>query len=151
MTTMRIAIFFLLAGCLGCGGSNPTSSNNSGGPTSVSDSQYTTTSSGLKYFDLTVGNGTVATSGNVVTAHYDGWLQNGQKFDSSHDRGQPFVFPLGSGAVIPGWDEGVAGMRIGSKRQLVIPSSLAYGATGAPPAIPPNATLIFEVEVLAVD
>jgi len=109
-----------------------------------------TTSSGLQYIDLKVGLGPTAQAGQTVSVHYTGWLENGKKFDSSVDRGQPFSFPLGAGRVIKGWDEGVQGMKIGGKRKLIIPSQLGYGARGAGGAIPPNATLIFEVELLGV-
>jgi len=115
----------------------------------------TKTDSGLEFKDLVVGSGAQATAGQQVTVHYTGWLQNpdgsaGKKFDSSLDRGQPFDFPLGAGRVIRGWDEGVAGMKVGGKRRLVIPAALGYGARGAGGAIPPNATLIFDVELLGV-
>lgn len=106
--------------------------------------------SGLKYEDLEEGTGTEATAGNKVTVHYTGWLEDGSKFDSSHDRNDPFQFSLGAGMVIKGWDEGVAGMKIGGKRKLTIPSELGYGANGAGGVIPPNATLIFDVELLEV-
>ena len=109
-----------------------------------------TTSSGLQYIDLKVGTGPTAQAGQTVSVHYTGWLENGKKFDSSVDRGQPFSFPLGAGRVIKGWDEGVQGMKVGSKRKLIIPSNLGYGARGAGGVIPPNATLIFEVELLGV-
>jgi len=109
-----------------------------------------TTSSGLQYVDLKVGTGATAQAGQTVTVHYTGWLENGKKFDSSVDRGQPFSFPLGAGRVIKGWDEGVQGMKVGGKRKLIIPSALGYGARGAGGAIPPHATLIFEVELLGV-
>lgn len=109
-----------------------------------------TTGSGLKYVDLVVGTGPVAASGNLVTVHYTGWLTNGTKFDSSVDRHDPFSFPIGSGKVIRGWDEGVAGMKVGGKRKLTIPSQLGYGARGAGGVIPPNATLVFDVELLEV-
>jgi len=109
-----------------------------------------TTASGLKYEDLTVGSGAEAIAGKTVSVHYTGWLENGTKFDSSLDRGEPFMFQLGAGEVIAGWDEGVAGMKVGGKRRLVIPSDLGYGARGAGGVIPPNATLIFEVELLAI-
>ncbi len=108
----------------------------------------TTTTSGLQYTDEVVGAGDTAKSGQTVSVHYTGWLTDGKKFDSSKDRNQPFSFKLGAGQVIRGWDEGVAGMKIGGKRRLVIPAELGYGARGASGAIPPNATLIFEVELL---
>lgn len=113
-----------------------------------------TTESGLKYIDHKVGDGTAAAKGDTVEVHYTGWLyedgKRGEKFDSSLDRGQPFKFELGAGRVIRGWDEGVEGMKIGGKRELIIPSELGYGSRGAAGAIPPNATLDFEVELLKV-
>lgn len=109
-----------------------------------------TTASGLKYEDLKVGSGAEAVAGKTVSVHYTGWLEDGTKFDSSVDRGEPFSFRLGAGGVIAGWDEGVAGMKVGGKRRLVIPSALGYGTRGAGGVIPPNATLIFEVELLSV-
>jgi FKBP-type peptidyl-prolyl cis-trans isomerase FkpA len=109
-----------------------------------------TTPSGLKYQDLALGDGAVAESGKSVTVHYTGWLTDGTKFDSSVDRGQPFAFTLGAGQVIRGWDEGVRGMKVHGKRRLTIPSDLGYGQQGAAGVIPPNATLIFEVELLGV-
>ena len=117
----------------------------------------TTTPSGLQYEDTTVGNGATAQAGNKVTVHYTGWLYDptgnkdrGRKFDSSKDRGDPFKFDLGAGSVIRGWDEGVQGMQVGGTRVLRIPPELGYGARGAGGVIPPNATLVFEVELLAV-
>jgi len=109
------------------------------------------TDSGLKYEDIEVGSGDEANAGHKVTVHYTGWLEDGTKFDSSLDRNDPFQFSLGAGMVIRGWDEGVAGMKIGGKRKLTIPSELGYGANGAGGVIPPNATLIFDVELLAVN
>ncbi len=100
--------------------------------------------------ELTVGEGAEAVAGKHVTVHYTGWLTNGAKFDSSLDRNDPFDFPLGRGHVIRGWDEGVAGMKVGGKRKLTIPPEMGYGARGAGGVIPPNATLVFEVELLGV-
>jgi FKBP-type peptidyl-prolyl cis-trans isomerase len=100
--------------------------------------------------DLTVGEGAEAVAGEEVTVHYTGWLTNGSKFDSSKDRYQPFSFPLGAGHVIKGWDQGVVGMKVGGKRKLTIPPELGYGARGAGGVIQPNATLVFEVELLQV-
>ena len=115
----------------------------------------TTTDSGLQYEDTTVGEGAEAKAGQQVTVHYTGWLRNddgtqGAKFDSSKDRNDPFQFNLGAGQVIRGWDEGVQGMKVGGQRRLTIPASLGYGARGAGGVIPPNATLIFDVELLEV-
>lgn len=109
-----------------------------------------TTPSGLKYEDSVEGSGAVAAAGQTVSVHYTGWLENGSKFDSSKDRNDPFRFRLGAGQVIRGWDEGVQGMKIGGTRKLTIPSELGYGARGAGGVIPPNATLIFEVELLEI-
>ncbi len=111
---------------------------------------------GLKYTDTKVGTGTEATPGHSVKVHYTGWLQTpagqkGTKFDSSVDRGEAFTFVLGAKQVIRGWDEGVSGMKVGGKRTLTIPPDLGYGSRGAPGAIPPNATLIFDVELLGVE
>ena len=110
----------------------------------------TTTDSGLVIEELEVGTGDEARAGREVTVHYTGWLTDGTKCDSSVDRAQPFSFPLGAGHVIKGWDEGVSGMKVGGKRKLTIPASLGYGARGAGGVIPPNATLVFEVELLRV-
>jgi FKBP-type peptidyl-prolyl cis-trans isomerase FkpA len=109
------------------------------------------TDSGLKYEDITEGDGDIAAAGQMVTVHYTGWLTDGNKFDSSKDRNDPFKFKLGAGNVIRGWDEGVAGMKIGGTRKLTIPANLGYGAQGAGGVIPPNATLVFEVELLGLD
>jgi FKBP-type peptidyl-prolyl cis-trans isomerase len=115
-----------------------------------SEPQEQTTASGLRYIDFGGGSGDEAAAGDRVAVHYTGTLENGTKFDSSRDRGQPFEFHLGQGQVIKGWDEGVAGMRVGDKRRLIIPSNLGYGSRGAGGVIPPNATLIFEVELLGM-
>jgi FKBP-type peptidyl-prolyl cis-trans isomerase FkpA len=115
---------------------------------------YQTLPSGLQIDDVKVGTGAEAKTGDDVSVHYTGWLyqneQAGQKFDSSKDRGDPFSFPLGAGHVIKGWDDGVAGMKIGGTRRLIIPPAMGYGARGAGGVIPPNATLLFEVELLGV-
>ena len=109
-----------------------------------------TTDSGLQYQDLQEGTGPATKAGDTVEVHYTGWLKDGTQFDSSHDRKQPFAFKLGAGRVIQGWDQGVAGMKVGGKRKLHIPPELGYGARGAGNAIPPNAQLIFEVELLKI-
>ena len=108
------------------------------------------TDSGLKYMDLVEGEGSTAQAGQTVSVHYTGWLTDGTKFDSSLDRNAPFNFPLGGGRVIRGWDEGVQGMKVGGKRKLTIPPHLGYGSMGAGGVIPPNATLVFEVELLGI-
>ena len=120
-----------------------------GGPTKVTGAA-TKTASGLEYWDIKVGTGAVAVAGHHVKVDYTGWLTDGKKFDSSVGTGRPFDFLLGGGQVIKGWDEGVAGMKVGGKRQLRIPPDLAYGAKGYPGAIPPNATLIFDVQLVDV-
>ena len=113
-------------------------------------SKMTTTDTGLKYTDLVVGKGAAPAKGKKVSVHYTGTLENGTKFDSSVDRNEPFSFVIGVGQVIKGWDEGVMSMKVGGKRKLVIPSNLGYGARGAGGVIPPNATLLFDVELLDV-
>lgn len=109
-----------------------------------------TTASGLKYVEMTVGTGAAPQTGQVVQAHYTGWLTDGKKFDSSRDRGQTFAFPLGQGRVIKGWDEGIASMKVGGRRLLIIPPTLGYGERGAGGVIPPNATLVFDVELVGI-
>lgn len=111
--------------------------------------------SGLQYEDTKIGEGDVARSGFMVTVHYTGWLKSrdgstGRQFDSSRDNDEPFSFRIGSGQVIQGWDEGVQGMRVGGIRKLIVPAYLGYGSRGAPPRIPPNSTLIFDIELLAL-
>ena len=125
-----------------------TVSAQTGGPTKVTG-KAKTTASGVQYWDITPGTGATAVSGKRVTVNYTGWLTTGKKFDSSVGK-QPFKFKLGGGEVIQGWDDGVAGMKVGGKRQLRIPPNLAYGAQGVRGVIPPNSTLIFDVELLDV-
>ena len=129
-----------------------------GSDVAMEGSEMTTTESGLMITTTQAGSGAEAAAGNSVSVHYTGWLYDpenedgrGTKFDSSVDRGQPFGFALGAGRVIAGWDEGVAGMLVGEKRELIIPSDLAYGSRGAGGVIPPDATLLFEVELLAIE
>lgn len=150
-----LTLFAVLAVAFGCGSTNkPNTSSTPSTPGTSSpmkvNGQPTTTASGLQYWDIVVGTGVTAAPGSTVKVHYSGFLTTGEKFDSSRDRGEPFSFPLGAGQVIKGWDEGVAGMKVGGKRQLRIPPDLGYGASGAGGAIPPNATLIFDVELLEV-
>ena len=124
--------------------------NNQAPATTGTTATEVTMQDGLKYTDDQVGTGAVATAGKTAVVHYTGWLLDGTKFDSSRDRNQPFSFPLGAGQVIKGWDEGVAGMKVGGKRTLIVPPALGYGARGAGGVIPPNATLKFDVELLDV-
>jgi len=119
--------------------------------TGTTSGATTAVPAGLKIDDIKVGTGAEAVSGKTVTVHYTGTLTDGKKFDSSVDRGQPFKFTLGAGQVIQGWDKGFAGMKVGGKRKLTIPPELGYGERGAGGAIPPNATLIFDVELLGVE
>jgi len=132
----------------GAAGQTPTPEAE-GGPPSVSG-EATVTASGLQIIDVEVGSGDSPQTGQTVTVHYTGWLADGTKFDSSVDRGQPFSFTIGTGQVIEGWDEGVATMKVGGKRRLIIPPELGYGASGYPPVIPENAQLIFDVELLEI-
>jgi peptidylprolyl isomerase len=120
-----------------------------GGPPAVSG-EPTTTASGLQFIDVEVGSGDSPQTGQTVVVNYTGWLADGTKFDSSLDSGQPFSFTIGIGKVIKGWDEGVASMKLGGKRRLIIPPDLGYGANGYPPIIPGNAQLIFDVELLEI-
>jgi peptidylprolyl isomerase len=143
---MAIAIATVVVGAVAAGTPIPATAQSAG--------KSMTTASGLQITDIKAGTGATPKTGQICVMHYTGWLyQNGAKgakFDSSVDRGQPFEFPIGTGRVIKGWDEGVASMKVGGKRTLVIPPDLGYGARGAGGVIPPNATLIFEVELLGV-
>ena len=139
-----------LAGCSGKVERNVPDQHGFNASLGVDTTAMKKTPSGLRYQDLAAGDGAVATAGKTVTVHYTGWLPNGEKFDSSRDRNEPFSFTLGAGQVIAGWDEGVAGMKVGGRRKLVIPPDLGYGTAGAPPDIPPGATLVFDVELLNV-
>jgi FKBP-type peptidyl-prolyl cis-trans isomerase FkpA len=150
----RQLAWLLAAGLLACGRSaDRDAAPGKGGfnpSLGVDTTAMTKTPSGLRYQDVARGQGAEAKAGQTVSVHYTGWLPNGEKFDSSRDRNQPFGFRLGAGEVIAGWDEGVAGMKVGGRRKLVIPPDLAYGTAGAPPDIPPGATLVFDVELLDV-
>lgn len=133
-----LSLLILLLLLVGCGGQG------------AEKEEIVTTKTGLQYVDIKVGEGMLPRLGDTVVVHYTGWLEDGTKFDSSVDRGAPFEFPIGMGRVIPGWDEGVSTMRVGGVRKLIIPPELGYGASGAGGVIPPNATLIFEVELLEI-
>ncbi len=148
----RWVLITLLLAPTACGTSGEKASATGGfaAELGVDTTKMTKMPSGLRYQDVTQGQGTEAVAGRAVTVHYTGWLPDGKKFDSSRDHGQPFTFSLGAGQVIAGWDQGVEGMRVGGRRKLVLPADLAYGEAGAPPDIPPGATLVFDVEVLEV-
>ena len=143
------AVLSIAAACGNDSKPNSSSAPSTAGPMKVTG-QPTTTASGLQYWDIVVGTGATAVSGKPVKVHYTGWLTNGKKFDSSVGTGRPFDFMLGAGQVIKGWDEGIVGMKVGGKRQLHIPSDLAYGAKGFTTLIPPNSTLIFDVQLVDV-
>ncbi len=143
LTGVAVALTGLAVSC-------PTPSRAQDKPKVQPEQKVITTKSGLKYIDEKEGTGKEAKAGDTVDVHYTGWLKDGKKFDSSKDRGRPFTFPLGAGRVIKGWDEGVAGMKEGGKRKLIVPPELGYGERGFPGAIPPNAELTFEVELIKV-
>lgn len=145
---LRRAVPALLALALAASACDPGATP--GGAPGAGVEDVVTTASGLQYVDLTVGTGPQPAAGQRVAVHYTGTLDDGRKFDSSRDRNQPLEFVLGTGMVIKGWDEGVATMRVGGKRKLIIPPDLGYGARGFPPVIPPNARLTFEVELLEI-
>lgn len=152
-----LALALALAGCTGEGGGAarapgiPDPKANTYAPAlGVNLTGFYQTPGGVYYQDVQVGTGTVAIAGRPVTVHYTGWLPNGTQFDSSRGK-SPFAFTLGAGEVIRGWDEGVAGMKVGGRRKLVIPAALGYGETGAGADIPPNSTLVFDVELLGVE
>jgi FKBP-type peptidyl-prolyl cis-trans isomerase len=144
--SVALFTFFLSA----CGGDGDAKGEAASRGFEIDSAALTKTASGLQYQDIVTGTGAEAAPGQVAVVHYTGWLTDGTKFDSSRDAGQPFSFPVGGGQVIAGWDEGVAGMKVGGRRKLVIPPDLGYGAAGSPPVIPPAATLVFDVELLEV-
>ena len=158
---VSIAVVASLVLIVACGGNeektttpsvtaNATAAQTGGGPPPVS-AQPTVTASGLKIIEIKVGTGDEAQKGQTVSVHYTGWLADGTKFDSSLDRGQPLSFVLGAGQMIPGFDEGVAGMKVGGERRLILPPGLAYGAQGRPPKIPANSELTFDVQLVSVE
>lgn len=145
---MKGIITIALAGMVLAGCNAETARNFPGEPAPAS---IKSTASGLKYIDMTMGTGESPAAGSRVTVHYSGYLLNGKKFDSSVDRDEPLVFTVGVGQVIKGWDEGLSTMKVGGKRKLIIPSHLGYGARGAGDAIPPDADLVFDVELLKAE
>jgi FKBP-type peptidyl-prolyl cis-trans isomerase len=147
----RLALLPWLALAAACGSHGDAKAGGFSAELGVDTTKMTKAPSGLWYTDVTSGQGAEAEPGRTVRVHYTGWLPNGKKFDSSRDRGEPFAFTLGAGQVITGWDEGVKGMKVGGRRKLVLPPSMAYGDAGAPPDIPPGSTLVFDVEVLGVE
>lgn len=158
MEWTRWLLPMLTAGLLGCADQPQQGGRVSGEPTEVTFAgeldvdldRMERRPSGLYVEDVATGEGEPATAGQTVSVHYTGWLPDGTQFDSSHDRGEPIVFTLGAGEVIEGWDQGVSGMRVGGRRKLVIPPALGYGAEGAGGVIPPDATLVFDVELMEV-
>ena len=150
LLAVLVTMSLMLAACGDATSSAPMTLTNGATPPVVTAAP-TKLADGLQYIDLTVGTGAVAAAGKTVTVNYTGWIApSGPKFDSSLDHGSTFDFPLGGGRVIPGWDEGVAGMKIGGLRRLIIPSALGYGPQGDPPTIPGGATLIFDVQLVGV-
>jgi FKBP-type peptidyl-prolyl cis-trans isomerase FkpA len=158
MSKSIFAFLFLAMIVLGCQSSNDAAKSTAKTPQEIASNypgwattkQPETTSTGLKYIDMEVGNGASPHMGQKVIVHYSGYLKNGTKFDSSVDRDEALAFTIGTGKVIKGWDEGVMSMKAGGKRKLIIPPQLGYGANGSPPVIPPNAELIFDMELLEV-
>ncbi|MBA3319783.1 MAG: FKBP-type peptidyl-prolyl cis-trans isomerase [Gemmatimonadales bacterium] len=146
MGRSSVALFALLLSA--CGNDDRPKEAVPGSGFEIDSAALTKTASGLQYQDIVIGTGAEATPGQVAVVHYTGWLTDGTKFDSSRDRNEPFPFPVGGGQVIAGWDQGVAGMKVGGRRKLVIPPDLGYGPQGSPPVIPPAATLVFDVELL---
>jgi FKBP-type peptidyl-prolyl cis-trans isomerase len=144
----RLVLVAALVGAAGISGCNKKTDN--AAPGAASGAAAPQNGSGLMIEEVKIGEGAVATKGKTVQVHYTGTFTNGSKFDSSLDRGRPIEFVLGTGAVIKGWDQGIEGMKVGGKRKLTIPPELAYGARGMPGAIPPNSTLLFDVELVAV-
>jgi peptidylprolyl isomerase len=166
MYEMKTALAILLAAALLFGGCNQKQTNAASAPSSTPaapqkmntsnlpgapvSGEPVTTASGLKYYDMVPGTGASPTTGQTCVVNYTGWFTDGKKFDSSFDAGKPLVFPVGQGRVIKAWDEGIASMKIGGKRKLLVPSALGYGTRGFPGAIPPNSDLVFDVELLDV-
>ncbi|HEU4682631.1 MAG TPA: FKBP-type peptidyl-prolyl cis-trans isomerase [Gemmatimonadales bacterium] len=148
----RLLLVLVLTGPLACGTDSPKTDQapSFSATLSVDTAAMTKTPSGLRYQDVARGEGKEAVDGRTAVVHYTGWLTNGEEFDDSRRRNEPFSFMVGAGRVIAGWDEGVMGMKVGGRRKLVIPANLGYGTAGAPPDIPPGATLVFDVELLDV-
>jgi FKBP-type peptidyl-prolyl cis-trans isomerase len=145
MRRFSVALLSILLSACGGGDAGRGSGDND---FALDSAALTKTPSGLQYQDVVTGTGPAARPGQVAVVHYTGWLTDGTKFDSSRDHGEPFSFPIGEGQVIAGWDQGVAGMKVGGRRKLLIPPDLGYGEMGSPPVIPPSATLVFDVELL---
>jgi len=149
MRPLTCALLLLAAGACGPRGDRVAAGGFSA-ELGIDTTALTKTASGLRYVDVSKGQGEEAAVGRSVSVHYTGWLANGKKFDSSRDRNEPFSFTIGAQQVIAGWDEGVAGMQVGGRRKLVIPPLLGYGPAGVPPDIPPNSILVFDVELMDV-